>query len=124
MDLLQAFVVVTAFSAASLVTWVGCRWWYGKKLLAAAQRLRKSDQGRLFSQQQTAQAKKQIEALKAELEEQRKLLQDTEVIRKRTRDLEQALLAAERVVEENSSRVPLAPAPAPAHGFADTQILS
>ena len=120
MDLLQAFFVVTAFVAASLLTWTGCRWFYGKKLLAAAQRLRKSDQGRLFSQQQTAQAKKQIESLKKELEEQRKLLQDTEAIRKRTRDLELALSAAERVVENNSGMMPLAPT----HGFADTQILS
>lgn len=120
MDLLLAFVVVISLAVASLVTWAGCRWWYGKKLFAAAQRLRKSDQGRLFSQQQTAQAKKQIELLKKELAEQRKALQDTEASRQRTRDLERALFAAERVVEDNSGLMPLAPT----HGFADTQILS
>ena len=93
MNLFQAFVVVIAFTVASLATWAGCRWWYGRKLLAAAQRLHKSDQGRLFSQQQTLQAKKQIEALKKELAEHRKALQDTEISRKRTRARRQARLA-------------------------------
>ena len=120
MNLFEAFVVVISFTVASLATWAGCRWWYGRKLLAAAQRLHKSDQGRLFSQQQTLQAKKQIEALKKELAEQRKALQDTEISRKRTRDLEQALLAAERAAEDNNpGLMPLAPT----HGFADTQIM-
>ena len=120
MDLLQAFVLVVALAAASLATWAGCRWFYGKKLLASALRLKKSDQSRLFSQQQTAQAKKQIEALKKELDEQRKMMVvDTEASRKRTRELEQALLAAERVVEDNSGMMPLAPK----NGFADTQIM-
>jgi hypothetical protein len=119
MDLLQAFVLVVALVAASLATWAGCRWFYGKKLLAAALRLKKSDQSRLFSQQQTAQAKKQIEALKKELEEQRKLVVDTEASRKRTHELELALLAAEKVVEDNSERMPLAPK----NGFADTQVM-
>jgi hypothetical protein len=119
MDLLQAFVLAVALAVASLATWAGCRWFYGKKLLAAALRLKKSDQSRLFSQQQTAQAKKQIEALKKELDEQRKMVVDTEASRKRTRELEQALVAAERVVEDNSGMMPLAPK----NGFADTQIM-
>ena len=119
MDLLQAFVVVVALVAASATTWAGCRWFYGRKLVAAAARLKKSDQSRLFSQQQTAQAKKQIEALKKELEEQRKIVVDSEASRKRTRELEQALLAAEKVVEDNASMLPLAPK----NGFADTQIM-
>jgi len=119
MNPLQAASVVIALVVAALATWASCRWWYGKKLLAAADRLQKSDQGRLFSQQQTLQAKKQIEALKKELAEQRKALQDTEASRKRTRDLEQALLVAERAVEDRSGMMPLAPT----HGFADTQIM-
>jgi hypothetical protein len=119
MDLLQALVLVVALTAASLATWAGCRWFYGKKLLAAALRLKKSDQSRMFSQQQTAQAKKQIEALKKELDEQRKLVVETEASRKRTRELELALLAAEKVVEDNSGMMPLAPK----NGFADTQIM-
>jgi hypothetical protein len=119
MTLFPAFLVAIALVVASLATWAGCRWWYGKKLLAAAQRLHKCDQSRLFSQQQTLQAKKQIEALKIELAEQRKALQDTESSRKRARELEQALFVAERAAEDNSGMMP----PAPTHGFADTQIM-
>jgi hypothetical protein len=119
MTLFQTFLVVISLLVASLATWVSCRWWYGKKLLAAAQRLHKCDQSRLFSQQQTLQAKKQIEALKIELAEQRKALQDTEVGRRRTRELEQALFVAERAAESSPGVMPLAPT----HGFADTQVL-
>src|SRR5947208_16498429 len=99
MDLLHALFIVVACAVATALTWAACRWWYGKKLHAVAQRLHKSDQSRLFSQQQTLQAKKQIEALKKELEEQRLALQDTESSRKRTRDLEVALAAAESAAE-------------------------
>ncbi len=123
MDMRQGFtiaiVLVIGLVIASAATWAACRWWYGRKLLAAAQRLHKSDQGRLFSQQQTLQAKKQIEALKKELDAQRKALSDTESSRQRTRDLEQALAAAERIVETHSGMMPLVAA----HGFADTQIM-
>ncbi len=123
MDMRQGFTIATGLlvglALASAATWALCRWWYGRKLLAAAARLQKSDQGRLFSQQQTAQAKKQIEALKQELEHHRRALADTEVSRQRMRELELALAAAERLVESNSERMPL---PA-AHGFADTQIM-
>ncbi len=120
MNLLQASVVVIALAVASLATWAGCRWWYGKKLVVAALHLHKSDQGRLFSQQQTLQAKKQIETLMKELAEQRKMLQNTEASRKRSRDLEQALLATEFAAEGNSGMMP----PGPTHGFADTQVMS
>ena len=120
MDLLQAFVLVVALGAASAATWAGCRWFYGKKLSAVALKLKKSDQNRLFSQQQTAQAKKQIEALKKELDELRKLAVETEASKKRTRELELALLAAEKVVEDHASMLPLT---APKNGFADTQIM-
>ena len=119
MDLLQVLVLVVALAAASAATWAGCRWFYGKKLSVVALKLKKSDQSRLFSQQQTAQAKKQIEALKKELEELRKLAVETEASKKRTRELELALLAAEKVVEDNSAMMPLAPK----NGFADTQIM-
>ena len=119
MDLLQTIVLVVGLVAASAVTWAACRWFYGKKLSAVVLKLKKSDQSRLFSQQQTAQAKKQIEALKKELEELRKLAVETEASKKRTRELELALLAAEKVVEDNSARMPLAPK----NGFADTQIM-
>ena len=62
MDLLQAVVLAVALGRAPrAATWAACRWLYGRKLVAAGARLKKSDQSRLFSQQQTAQAKKQIE---------------------------------------------------------------
>ena len=124
MDMRQGFTIaislVIGLGVASSATWMSCRWWYGRKLLAAAARLQKSDQGRLFSQQQTAQAKKQIEALKVELEHHRKALADTEGNRQRMRELEMALAAAEHVVESSSAMMPLA---AVSHGFADTQIM-
>ena len=119
MDLLQTIVLVVGLVAASAATWAACRWFYGRQLVAAALRLKKSDQNRLFSQQQMAQAKKQIESLKKELDEQRKLVVDTEASRQRTRELELALLAAEKVVEDNSGMMPLVPK----NGFADTQIM-
>ena len=123
MDMRQGFTIaiglLVGLVLASAATWALCRWWYGRKLLAAAARLQKSDQGRLFSQQQTAQAKKQIEALKQELEHHRRALADTEVNRQRMRELELALAAAERLVESHSERMPLSAA----HGFADTQIM-
>jgi hypothetical protein len=114
-----AIALVLGLAVASLATWAACRWWYGRKLLIAAQRLHKSDQGRLFSQQQTLQARKQIEALKKELEEQRSVVSDSAAHRRRTRELEQALAAAEGAVEDNSNLMPLRPS----HGFADTQIM-
>jgi hypothetical protein len=113
-------LLIIGLGVASFATWAACRWWYGRKLAVAAQRLHKSDQGRLFSQQQTLQAKKQIDALKKELAEQRAALSDTETHRKRTRELELALAAAERAAEDNSNLMPLSPQ---SHGFADTQIL-
>ncbi|MEO8922387.1 MAG: hypothetical protein ABI330_06100 [Caldimonas sp.] len=114
-----AIALVVGLAVASLATWAACRWWYGRKLFVAAQRLHKSDQGRLFSQQQTLQAKKQIEALKKELAEQRSVVSDSAANRKRTRELEQALAVAERAAEDNANLMPLGPS----HGFADTQIM-
>ena len=72
MDIRQAGMLAVAIpiaiAVASVVMWAGCRWWYGRKLAAAAHRLQKSEKGRLFSQQQTVQARQQIGILKAELE--------------------------------------------------------
>ena len=120
------FVVAPVLGAAAgaVATWLACRWSYGRKLIAAAARLHKSDQGRLFSQQQTMQARQQIESLKAELvflQQQKKSVgagqsaRDEQVTRQIRRELEQEML---------DSAMPPRPAPgAPAHGFADTQIL-
>jgi hypothetical protein len=114
-----ALALVLGLAIASAATWAACRWWYGRKLRAAAHRLYKSDQGRLFSQQQTLQARKQVELLKKELAEHRDALTKSEADRRRTRELEQALALAERAAESNSGMIPLASP----QGFADTQIM-
>ena len=119
------FVIAPALGAAAgaVATWLACRWSYGRKLLAAANRLHKADQGRLFSQQQTTQARQQIESLKAELAHllhkksvgTAQSTRDEQVARQIKRELEQEMLDA-AMPEDVSPR-------APAHGFADTQIL-
>jgi len=126
MDILQAGVLVAAIpiaiAVASAVMWAGCRWWYGRQLATAAHRLQKSEKARLFSQQQTAQARQQIGLLKAELEAQQQAAAELEVAKRRAAQLEQAFHAAERERERESvpeARMPLVSA----HGFADTQIL-
>jgi hypothetical protein len=102
--------------------WAGCRWWYGRKLAAASHRLHKSEKGRLFSQQQTAQARQQIGLLKAELEAHQQAAAELEAAKRRAAQLEEVVRAAERARE----RDPLPDMGVPvvsAHGFADTQIL-
>ena len=114
-----AVAIPVAFLAASVVTWAACRWWYGRQLAAAAHRLAKSEKGRLFSQQQTAQARQQIGQLKAELEAQQQNVADVQAARRRAAQLEEALSAAERAPAPDLDMMPLVSA----HGFADTQIL-
>ncbi len=108
-----------AFLIASVVTWAACRWWYGKKLLVAAQRLQKSDKGRLFAQEQTLQARRQIEQLKTELASHQQSAAEGQAAVRRAAQLEEALNANDRAPLPDSGRVPLVSA----HGFADTQIL-
>lgn len=126
MDIRQAGVLAAAIpiaiAVASAVMWAGCRWWYGRELAAAAHRLQKSEKARIFSQQQTAQARQQIGLLKAELEAQQQAAAELEVAKRRAAQLEEAFHAAERERERESipeARMPLVSA----HGFADTQIL-
>jgi sRNA-binding protein len=123
MDIRQGGVLAVAIPlalvVASVVTWAACRWWYGRKLLAAAHRLQKSDKGRLFSQEQTLQARRQIEQLKAELASHQQSAAENQATRKRAAQIEAALQAGERPVLADSGRMPLVSA----HGFADTQIL-
>jgi biopolymer transport protein ExbB/TolQ len=107
-----------AFLIASVVTWAACRWWYGKKLMAAAHRLHKSDKSRLFSQEQTQQARRQIEQLKGELASHQQSAAETQALRRRAQ-VEEALQASERAAEPDSGRLPVVSA----HGFADTQVL-
>lgn len=113
-----AFVLwIGGFACASALTWVACRWWYGRKLKAAAGRLHKSDQGRLASQQQTTQARRQIESLREELEVLRRSAAHSQAHRDRARELESTLAHAERSIDEEEAAQPAS------HGFADTQIL-
>ena len=101
---------------AAVATWLVCRHWYGRKLAAAAQRLYKSDQSRLLSQQQSQQARKQIEQMRAEMEFLRKKPSEASVHRERAQALEVALFST-------SAHDDAAEAEPAAHGFADTQIL-
>ena len=124
MDIRQAGVLAVAIPVAIIVasaaTWAVCRWWYGRKLLAAANRLQKSEKARLFSQQQTAQARQQIGQLKAELEALQQSAAEHQAVRRRAAQLEEELVAAERpAAPELVDMMPLVSA----HGFADTQIL-
>jgi hypothetical protein len=124
MDIRQAGVLAVAIPVAvvvaSVVMWAACRWWYGRQLAAAAYRLQKSEKGRLFSQQQTAQARQQIGALKAELETHQQASAELAAAKRRALQLEEAFQSAERERES----VPAATMPlVSAHGFADTQIL-
>jgi len=122
MDIRQGGALVAAiplaFLVASVVTWAACRWWYGKKLAAAANRLQKSDKSRLFSQEQTQQARRQIEQLKGELASHQQSAAENQAVLRRAQ-AEEALQASERAAEPDSGRMPLVSA----HGFADTQVL-
>jgi hypothetical protein len=123
MDIRQAGVLAVAIPVALLVasaaTWMVCRWWYGRQLVAAAQRLLKSEKGRLFSQEQTAQARQQIGQLKAEIESHQKTVIEIQAARRRAAQLEEALRAAERAPAADVDAM----SAVSAHGFADTQIL-
>jgi sRNA-binding protein len=124
MDIRQAGMLAVAIpiaiTVASAVMWAGCRWWYGRQLAAAAHRLQKSEKARLFSQQQTAQARQQIGLLKAELEANQHATAELEAAKRRAAKLEEAMYAAARAPEPEV-RMPVVAAQA--HGFADTQIL-
>ena len=124
MDIRQAGVLAVAIPVAllvaSVVTWAACRWWYGRKLVAASQRLLKIEKGRLFSQQQTAHAREQIGQLKAEVESLQQSAAEGAAAKRRAAQLEEALSAVERAPADND--VAMMPVVS-AHGFADTQIL-
>jgi hypothetical protein len=123
MDIRQAGMLAVAIpiaiAVASTVMWAGCRWWYGRQLAAAANRLQKSEKARQFSQQQTAQARQQIGLLKAELEANQHAAAELEAAKRRAAKLEEAIYAAR--APEPEACMPVVSAQA--HGFADTQIL-
>ena len=121
MDLAQwiAVAATTGVAGGAIVPIAACRWWYGRKLEAAAHRLRKSDKNRLFAQEQTQQARRQITALKKEVAVLQVASADAQSSRQRMRELEEAMAIAERPAAADSGLMPL---PA-AHGFADTQVM-
>jgi cell division protein FtsB len=124
MDIRQAGVLAVgipvALLVASIVTWAACRWWYGRKLVAAGHRLQKVEKGRLFSQQQTAQARQQIGQLKAEVESLQQSAAKAQVAKRRATQFAEALSAVERTPADDVGMMPVVSA----RGFADTQILS
>jgi len=123
MDMSQGIFMVFAglvgVVAGSVASWLACRWWYSRKLAAAARRLHKSDQGRLFSNQQTMQARQQIETLKKELAALAPMGSPQQQSRQRAADLDEVLRAGEF---ETSRTGGYTPEP-PSHGFADTQVV-
>jgi bisphosphoglycerate-dependent phosphoglycerate mutase len=120
-DVALTMAASIAVVVATVVTWVACHWWYSKKIFAAIQRLHKSDKGRQFSQEQTLQARRQVEQLKAELESHQRSAskQSQEAARQRAAQLEEERRAAQRSQIADSGFMPIVAA----HGFADTQIL-
>lgn len=116
MDTRHWLIFAFACSLISAATWFGCHWWYGRKIQGLIQRLHKSDKARLFSSQQTIQARKQIEALQKDLAAQHEAMAQAQVARQRARHLEEVLKAAS-AAEPTADQMALRPA----HGFADTQ---
>lgn len=120
-DLALTMATSIAVVVGCILTWAACHWWYGRKLFAAANRLQKSDKGRQFSQEQTLQARRQVEQLKAELESHQRSVSETQAAaRQRVARLEAERDAAERMPEPAAVILPIVAA----HGFADTQVLA
>ncbi len=120
-DVALTMATSVAVIVTCLLTWAACHWWYGRKILAAAHRQQKSEKERAFSREQTLQARRQVEQLKAELEShQRSSSESQAAARQRASRLEEERQAAvERAAASESAFLPIVAA----HGFADTQIL-
>jgi hypothetical protein len=114
MDLRHWLMLALAAVLGAVATWLLCHWWYGRRIASLTARLGKSDKARLFSAQQTLQARKQIEALQKDLAAQQEAMAQAQIARTRNRHLEEVLKAASTAEDENVSR-------RPANGFADTQ---
>lgn len=101
-------------------TYLGCHWWYGRRLADALRRLDKMDRARQSADLLAQQARKQIEQLQKDLAAQYRARTDALATRKRAetsaetrRELERELQLSEVKEEARLKR--------PAHGFADTQ---
>jgi hypothetical protein len=118
MDTRQLLIFAAGIAGACAATWLLCHWWYGRRVEAANQRLQKVEKARLFSIQQTLQARKQVEALQKDLSAQQEAMAQAQVERQRSRHLEEAMrLAAVADAQVEAETV----ASRPSHGFADTQ---
>ena len=120
MDIRQWLVFAIGASLVGVATWFACHWWYGRKLDAAGQRLQKSDKARLFSIQQTLQARKQIEALQKDLAAQQQAMAQAQVAREHSRHMEAVLKAAADADAAAQAEAQALALRRP-HGFADTQ---
>jgi len=114
MDLRHWLMLALAALVAAVATWLLCHWLYGRRVSALLAKLGKSEKARLFSVQQTLQARKQIEALRKDLAAQQEAMAQAQVTRARSRHLEEVLKAASEAEAESVAR-------RPANGFADTQ---
>jgi uncharacterized protein HemX len=106
-----------ACTLACAATLGGSFWWFGRRLATLNHKLDKLDKARQFAGQQTAQARKQIEKLQAELVTQQRKLSQAHVTKQRTEQLDLVLGAADKAA---AAPVASAPTERPAHGFADT----
>ena len=120
-DVALTMATSIAVVIACLLTWAACHWWYGRKLAAAVHRLYKSDKERAFSRDQTQQARRQLQQVKAELESHQRSTSESQATaaRHRVAQLEEQRQASARQAEADSGFMPIVAA----HGFADTQIL-
>jgi len=109
--------LTAACTLACAVTLGGSFWWFGRRLTSLNHKLDKLDKARQFAGQQTAQARKQIEKLQAELVVQQRKLSHAHATKQRGEQLDIVLAPADKaaaapVAGESAQR--------PAHGFADT----
>jgi uncharacterized membrane protein YccC len=118
MDTTNWLILALGSLLVGVATWIGCWLWYGRKIESLSQRLQKSEKARHFSNQQTLQARKQLEALQKDLAEQNAALAKAQVAKQRNRHLEDALRASAVAELESGDKMAR-----PAHGFADTQPL-
>lgn len=120
MDTRHWLILAIGASLVGAATWFACHWWYGRQLETASQRLQKSDKARLFSIQQTLQARKQIEALQKDLAAQQQTMAQAQIAREHSRHMEAVLKAAADADAAAQTEIE-ALARRPSHGFADTQ---
>ena len=67
MQIPDALIFGLTLFPVSAATWGASRWWYGRKLQAAQNRIEKLHHARLLGDQHTAQVRRQIEHLNREL---------------------------------------------------------